>query len=65
MTIAVLGGNSDKNSFSLIGLDASRRVVLSCRMRCETIVRFCAALPSCIVVMEACCYAHHITLVAP
>lgn len=38
MTIAVLGIDLGKNSRSLVGLDATGRVVLRRRMRRETVV---------------------------
>ena len=59
MTIAVLGIDLGKNSCSLVGLDASGRVVLRRRMRRETVIAFGAKLPACVVAMEACCGAHH------
>jgi len=59
MAIAILGIDLGKNSCSLVGLDATGRVVLRRRMRRETVLTFCATLPACIVAMEACCGAHH------
>ncbi|MBY0295797.1 MAG: IS110 family transposase [Methylobacterium sp.] len=59
MPIAVLGIDLGKNSCSLVGLDASGRVVLRRRMRRESAITFGAQLPSCVVAMEACCGAHH------
>jgi transposase len=59
MSIAVLGIDLGKNSCSLVGLDASGRVVLRRRMRRETVLAFGAKLPACVVAMEACCGAHH------
>lgn len=59
MTIAVLGVDLGKNSCSLVGLDATGRVVLRRRMRRETVIAFGAKLPNCVVAMEACCGAHH------
>jgi len=59
MTIAVLGIDLGKNSCSLVGLDATGRVVLRRRMRRETVLAFGAKLPACVVAMEACCGAHH------
>lgn len=65
-SIAVLGIDLGKNNFSVAGLDASGAVVLRRRIRREGIVAFAAALPACIVAMEACCGAHFLgrTLVA-
>lgn len=59
MAIAILGIDLGKNSFSLVGQDATGRVVLRRRMRRETVMIFGATLPACIIAMEACCGAHH------
>jgi transposase len=59
MTIAVLGIDLGKNSCSLVGLDATGRVVLRRRLRREGVIVFGAKLPPCVVAMEACCGAHH------
>ncbi|MBP1178472.1 IS110 family transposase [Methylobacterium sp. PvR107] len=59
MPITVLGIDLGKNSCSLVGLDATGRVVLRRRMRRESVIAFGAQLPSCVVAMEACCGAHH------
>jgi transposase len=60
MDIQVLGIDLGKNSCSLVGLDASGRVVVRRRMRRESIAAFAAKAPGCIVAMEACCGAHHL-----
>jgi transposase len=60
MTIAVLGVDLGKNSCSLVGQDASGRVVLRRRMRRETVIDFASKLPPCVIAMEACCGAHHL-----
>ena len=57
-SIAVLGIDLGKNSCSVAGLDTSGAVVLRRRIRREGVVAFAAALPACIVAMEACCGAH-------
>ena len=59
MPITVLGIDLGKNSCSLVGLDATGRVVLRRRTRRESVIAFGAQLPSCVVAMEACCGAHH------
>jgi transposase len=56
--IAVLGIDLGKNSCSLAGLDATGAVVLRRRMTREGVLAFAAALPTCIIAMEACCGAH-------
>ena len=60
MTIAILGIDLGKNSCSVVGQDATDRVVLRRRMRRESVIAFGAKLPWCVVAMEACCGAHHI-----
>jgi transposase len=60
MTITVLGIDLGKNSCSVVGLDASGRVVLRRRLQRDGVVRLAAGLPSCVVAMEACCGAHHL-----
>jgi transposase len=60
MDIAVLGIDLGKNSCSVVGLDASGRVILRRRMQRKTIVSMAAKLSPCIIAMEACCGAHHL-----
>ena len=60
MDIHVLGVDLGKNSGSVVGLDATGRVVMRRRMRRESDVALAAKLPGCIVAMEACCGAHHL-----
>jgi transposase len=58
--IAVLGIDLGKNSCSLAGLDVTGAVVLRRRMTREGVMKFAAALPACIIAMEACCGAHYL-----
>src|SRR5918911_520274 len=60
MQIAVLGIDLGKNSCSVVGLDASGRVVLRRRMHRDGVVKLAAGLPGCVVAMEACGGAHHL-----
>src|SRR4051812_6686930 len=60
MQIAVLGIDLGKNSCSVVGLDASGRVVLRRRLHRDGVIRLAAGLPRCVVAMEACCGAHHL-----
>jgi transposase len=60
MQIAVLGIDLGKNSCSVVGLDASGRVVLRRRLQREGVVKLAADLPGCVMAMEACCGAHHL-----
>ncbi|MCW2286870.1 transposase [Rhodoblastus acidophilus] len=59
MEISVLGIDLGKNSCSLVGFDPAGLVAVRRRMRRETVIKFCASLPACVVAMEACCGAHH------
>lgn len=56
--IAVLGIDLGKNSCSLAGLDATGAVVVRRKMTREGVIAFAAALPRCLIAMEACCGAH-------
>src|SRR6516165_8081525 len=60
MAVHVLGIDLGKNNCSVVGLDATGRVVMRRRMRRESVVALAAKLPGCIVAMEACCGAHHL-----
>src|ERR1700739_4273649 len=60
MDIHVLGIDLGKNSCSVVGVDATGRVVMRRRMRRESVVALAAKLPGCVVAMEACCGAHHL-----
>ena len=60
MQIAVLGIDLGKNSCSVVGLDASGRVVLRRRLHRDGVIRLAAGLPRCAMAMEACCGAHHL-----
>lgn len=60
MEIAVLGIDLGKNICSVVGLDASGRVVLRRRLLRESVVKLTAELPSCIMAMEACYGSHHL-----
>jgi len=60
MTVQVLGIDLGKNSCSVVGLDASGRIVLRRRVRREVVPALAAAHPGCVVAMEACCGAHHL-----
>jgi transposase len=58
--IAVLGIDLGKNTCSLAGLDATGAVVLRKKMSRESVIVFVAALPTCVIAMEACCGAHYL-----
>ena len=63
--IRVLGVDIGKNLCSLVGLDASGKVVLRRSVKRETLIALAAKLPRCIVAMEACCGAHHLGRSSP
>jgi transposase len=58
--ITVLGIDLGKNTCSLAGLDATGAVVLRKKMSRESVIVFVAALPTCVIAMEACCGAHYL-----
>lgn len=58
VAIAVLGIDLGKNSCSLAGQDATGAIVLRRRLTRESLIKFVAGLPTCVVAMEACCGAH-------
>src|ERR1051326_4632489 len=60
MDMVVLGIDLGKNSCSVVGLDATGRVVLRGRMRRETIAGLARQRSGRIVAMEACCGAYHL-----
>ena len=60
MQLSIIGVDLGKTSCSLVGLDASGKVVLRRRMRRDTVVQFCGKISACVIAMEACCGAHHI-----
>ena len=59
-TISVLGVDLGKNVCSVVGLDASGKVVMRRKMRRETLIGLAENLAPCVVGMEACCGAHHL-----
>jgi len=61
MTIAILGVDLGKDIRSVVGIDAGGAVQLRRRMRRKTLIRFAADLPVCVIAMESCCGAHHIS----
>ena len=61
MKVAVLGIDLGKNVCSVVGFDAAGAVVLRRRVRRDKLIDLVGKLPSCIVAMEACCGAHHLS----
>lgn len=60
LEFAVLGVDLGKNSCSVVGLDATGRVVLRRRLHRDGVTKLAAGSPGCVVAMEACCGAHHL-----
>jgi transposase len=59
--IAVIGIDIGKNSFHVVGLDARGAIVLRQKWsRGQVETRF-ANMPSCLIGMEACVGAHHLS----
>jgi transposase len=48
-----------KNVFQVHGIDAAEKVVVRKRLRRSQVIAFFAALPPCLVGMEACATAHY------
>lgn len=60
MNIAILGIDLGKNSCSVVGLDATGRVVLKRRLHRDGVTKLAGGLPACVMAIEACCGAHHL-----
>jgi len=59
--VTTIGIDIGKNTFHLIGLDGAGNIVLHCKLsRSQVIVRL-ANLPPCLIGMEACVGAHHLS----
>ena len=59
--IAVIGIDIGKNSFHVVGLDARGAIVLRQRWSRSQVERRFANMPPCLVGMEACVGAHHLS----
>ena len=59
MQITTIGLDLAKNVFQVHGIDASEKVVVRKQLRRSQVIAFFAALPPCLVGMEACATAHH------
>src|SRR3712207_6346893 len=60
-SIATLGIDIGKNSFHLIGLDARGAIVLRQKLSRGQVEQRLANMPSCLIGMEACVGAHHLS----
>ena len=65
--IAVIGIDIGKNVFHLIGLNKRGAIILKSKLSRGQLENFLANLPSCLIGMEACAGAHHLSrrLIAP
>lgn len=59
MAIIRIGVDLAKNVFAVHGVDEAGRVALTRTVRREQLLELLAAVPPCIVAMEACSGAHH------
>src|SRR5258708_40337780 len=59
--IAVVGIDIGKNTFHVIGLDRRGAVVLRQKWTRSQVAARCANMPSCLIGMEACVGAHHLS----
>lgn len=59
--VTTLGIDIGKNSFHLIGLDESGAIVLRKKLSRAQLEPFLANMPSCLIGMEACVGAHHLS----
>jgi hypothetical protein len=59
MQITTIGLDIAKNVFQIHGIDAAEKVVIRKQLRRGQVMKFFAAVPPCLVGMEACATAHH------
>jgi len=59
MQITTIGLDIAKNVFQVHGIDAAEKVVVRKQLRRAQVMKFFAALPPCLVGMEACATAHY------
>ena len=59
MQITTIGLDIAKNVFQVHGIDAAEKVVVRKQLRRGQVMKFFAAVPPCLVGMEACATAHH------
>jgi transposase len=59
MQITTIGLDIAKNVFQVHGIDAAEKVVVRKQLRRGQVIKFFAALPPCLVGMEACATAHY------
>src|ERR1700730_14365001 len=60
MQITTIGLDIAKNVFQVHGIDAAEKVVVRKQLRRGQVMKFFAALPPCLIGMEACASAHYL-----
>ena len=59
MQITTIGLDIAKNVFQVHGIDAAEKIVVRKQLRPGQVMKFFAALPPCLIGMEACASAHY------
>ena len=59
MHLTTIGLDIAKNVFQVHGIDAAEKVVVRKQLRRGQVMKFFAALPPCLVGIEACATSHH------
>ena len=59
MQVTTIGLDIAKNVFQVHGIDANEKVVVRKQLRRSQVIAFFAALPPCLIGMEACATAHY------
>jgi transposase len=59
--VTTIGIDIGKNAFHVIGLDSDGHIVLRCKLSRNQVVARFANLPPCLIGMEACVGAHHLS----
>ena len=59
MQITTIGLDIAKNVFQVHGIDVDEKVVVRKQLRRSQVMAFFAALPPCLIGMEACATSHH------
>jgi transposase len=59
MQITTIGLDIAKNVFQVHGIDAAEKVIVRKKLRRGQVMKFFAAMPPCLVGIEACATAHH------
>ena len=61
MQITTIGLDIAKNAFQVHGINATEKVVVRKQLRRSQVMPFFEALPPCLIGMEACVGAHHLS----